>query len=182
MGRAPFHVRAQAFGVSRGWRPDDDALSPYLKLYLMLFGIGPPCTLPAVITGYLGNPSGRHDWIESALAQGQTAGRWPTNALELSADGAVLANKFDELPLVGSWGRRPLELATLRLQNLKAAFDNWSALKPDEERCLTQLGGCAVVGDGGAPLYSWLDNGICDTADFHEMLDALPPAQGVSRA
>jgi hypothetical protein len=34
--------------------------------------------------------------------------------------GPTPQNAFDALPLVGGWGRRPLELATLRLQNLIA--------------------------------------------------------------
>jgi len=169
----PAGEAGRAFGVSRGWRPDDSYLNPYLKLYLMLFGLGPRATLPSVITGYLGNPSGRRAWIASAIEQGQRAGRWPDNVLDLSdADGAV-TNQFDKLPLVGGWGRRPLELATLRLQNLKMAFDNWSALKPTDERCLTQLGGCTIVGADGEALYSWIDNGICDVADFDEMLATL---------
>ena len=167
----PAGEAGRAFGVSRGWRPDDDGLNPFFKLYLMLFGLGPPATLPAVITGYLGNPSGRRAWIETALVQGQRAGRWPDTVFDLS--GPNPQNEFDALPLVGSWGRRPLELATLRLQNLKMSFDYWNELKPTDDRCLTQLGGCAVVGAGGEALYSWVDNGICDVADFDDMLAAL---------
>jgi len=38
----------------------------------------------------------------------------------------------------------------------------------------TQLGGCAVVGAGGEPLYSWVDGGLCDLVpDFELLLDAL---------
>ena len=37
---------------------------------------------------------------------------------QLDAAGNVVSNKFTELPVVGGWGRRPLELATLRLQNM----------------------------------------------------------------
>ena len=134
----PAGEAGRKFGASRGWRPDDAGLNPYLKLYLMLFGLGPPNTLPAVITGYIGNPSGRRAWIESALEQGQKAGRWPDTVLDLNGPGGKPQNKFDDLPLVGGWGRRPLELATLRLQNLKMAFDHWSELKPTDERCLTR--------------------------------------------
>jgi len=53
------------------------------------------------------------------------------------------------------------------------AFSNWEALKPDDERTLTQLGGCALVDTDGRALYAWLDDGICDTADFDDMLQAL---------
>ena len=50
---------------------------------------------------------------------------------------------------------------------------HWEKLKPMDERCLTQLGGCTVVGAGGEALYSWVDQGLCDVPDFEEMLDAL---------
>jgi hypothetical protein len=30
----------KAFGVGTGWRPDDTEMSPYLKLFGMLFGLG----------------------------------------------------------------------------------------------------------------------------------------------
>ena len=71
----PYGEAGRCFGVSRGWRPDAE-LSPNLKLFVVGIGLGPPWgTLPAVLTGYLGNPGGRRDWIESALLQGQLAGR-----------------------------------------------------------------------------------------------------------
>lgn len=186
----PAGEAGRAFGVSRGWRPDDDNLNAFLKLYLMLFGLGPPRTLPAVISGYIGNPWGKRGWIETALLQGQTAGRWPDNVLDLtggsfrdppsssSESPATFVNNFDNLPIVGSWGRRPLELATLRLQNLVMSFKNWDLLKPEDERCLTQLGGCVVIdpvyAEGSSVLYSWLDDGICDVPDFEDILAALP--------
>jgi len=75
----------------------------------MLFGIGPPATLPAVLGGYLGNPSGKRAWIETALEQGQKAGRWPDTVLKPGVGGR-LDNQFDSLPLVSGWGLRPLEL------------------------------------------------------------------------
>lgn len=169
----PTGEAGRRFGVSRGWRPDAD-LNPFLKLTAMGVGVGPPwMTLPAVITGYVGNPGGRREWIEAALKQGQLAGRWPT-VLELGEDGSVLANKFDNAPLVAGWGRRPFELATLRLQNLvEVQLKHWEALKPVDDRCLTQLGGCTVVGPGGETLYSWVDRGLCDVPDMHELIEAL---------
>ena len=127
-----------------------------------------------MITGYIGNPSGKHEWIEHALAQGQRAGRWPNVALDLdAATGAVTRNAFDELPLVGGWGRRPLELATLRLQTmLGVSLARWDELQPTDERCLTQLGGLVVVRDGSV-IYEWRDNGICAVADFEQLYEAL---------
>ena len=160
------------FGVSRGFRPDDAKLSPFLKLFVVGIGLGPPWgTLWPVLTGYFGSPSGKRDWIEASLRQGQLQGRWP-NPLELSGD-KIVGNAFDNTPLLGGWGRRPFELATLRLQNLIMQGQNWEALKPRDDRCLTQLGGCTVVGAGGAPVYSWVDRGLCDVPDFEEVLEAL---------
>lgn len=164
----------RCFGVSRGWKPDDAGLSPMVKLFVVGIGLGPPWgTLPAVLTGYFGNPGGRREWIETALRQGQLAGRWP-GVLELADDGSMLRNKFDDFPLLGGWGRRPLELATLRLQNLASIqFKYWDELKPVDDRCLTQLGGCTVVGPGGEPLYSWVDQGLCDIPDMMDIIEAL---------
>ena len=170
----PTGEAGRAFGVSRGFRPDDDRFSPFAKLFFAGIGLGPPwMTLPAVLTGYFGNPSGRREWIETALKQGQLAGRWPS-VLELSEDGGILANKFADAPLVGGWGRRPFELATLRLQNLIGVQgQNWDVLKPVDDRCLTQLGGLTVVGEGGDALYSWTDEGLCDVPEFYEILEAI---------
>lgn len=173
----PSGEAGRKFNVGRGWRPDDAEMSPYLKLFGMLWGLGAWATLPAVIGGYIGNPFRPQRWIEDALAVGQRKGRWPDNALELDPDGAIAVNKFSELPVVGEWPRRPLELATLRLQNmLDISIKNWKALAPDEEALkagvLTQLGGCIVV-EGGKVLYEWRDPGICAVANFEEMLEKL---------
>lgn len=139
----------------------------------MLVGLGAANTLPSVITGYLGNPNGKNGWIEQALAQGQRAGRWPGMALDLDADGSVKRNSFDELPVVGGWGRRPLELATLRLQTmLGISLARWDDLQPTDERCLTQLGGVVVARDGDV-VYEYKDNGICAVADFERLVEAL---------
>jgi hypothetical protein len=84
-------------------------------------------------------------WIEDALAVGQKQGRFPGNALDLSSDNGDVINKFDALPLVGGWGRRPLELATLRLQNMVGvSIARWAELGPNvaaHPSVLTQLGG-----------------------------------------
>jgi hypothetical protein len=112
------------FGVSRGWRPDDSRLSPYFKLFMMLFGLGCWATLPAVIGGYLGNPFRKQGWIKGALEYNTEQGYFPTNAIK---DGE---NMFDDLPVVGGWGRRPLELATLRLQNMVGiSIPNWKEVR-----------------------------------------------------
>jgi len=171
---------ARKFGVERGWLPENDDIHPFLKLFGMLFGLGAWATLPAVIGGYLGNPFVPQPWIEDALAVGARLGRWPDTALELDdAKRVVLKNKFDDLPLVGSWPRRPLELATLRLQSmLGISLQHWDALAPDEDALaagvLTQLGGCLVVdADGETVLYEWKDPGICAVANFEDMMKKL---------
>ena len=154
----------RAFGVSTGWLADNADVSPYAKRFGMLLGLGAGNTLPSVITGYIGNPYGEAGWIQSSLDQGSGAGRWP----------AVPGDEFQNLPVVGSWGRRPLELATLRLQNMIGiSIANWQQLQPSDDRCLTQLGGLLAVDADGRPLYQWRDNGICATADFEALLRAL---------
>lgn len=171
----------RAFGVSRGFMPDDNSTSPYIKLFGMLFGLGAYATLPAVIGGYIGNPWSKQPWIEDALYRGQKAGRWPNNAIEIlkNDDGTeYIKNKFDSLPYVGSWGRRPLELATLRLQNMIGiSLAKWGDLKPTEEELnsglLTQLGGCVLLDDSKKVLYEWRDAGICHVANFEDILKKL---------
>ena len=96
------------YDVGRGWLPDNADVNPFLKLFGMLWGLGAWATLPAVIGGYIGNPFTPQPWIEDALLVGQQKGRWPDNALEIKSDGTVI-NKFEDLPVVGSWRRGPLE-------------------------------------------------------------------------
>ena len=144
----------------------------------MLWGLGAWATLPAVIGGYIGNPFVPQPWIEDALAVGQKKGRWPDNALDIKDDGTII-NKFTELPVVGEWPRRPLELATLRLQSMIGiSLKSWKELAPDEEALesgvLTQLGGCIVVdAKSGDLLYEWKDPGICAVANFENMIKKL---------
>lgn len=109
------------------------------------------------------------------------SGRWPNNALEintLETGEEVIVNKFDELPYVGDWGRRPLELATLRLQNMIGiSLQHWSQLKPTEEELqnglLTQLGGCVILDENMETKYEWKDAGICHVANFEDILRKL---------
>lgn len=164
------------FGVSRGFRPDDASLSPFVKQFASGIGIGPPWgTLPAVLPGYFGDPKGTREWIETSLKQGQLAGRWPTILQLDDQDGSIVANKFDDAPLgLNEWGRRPFELATLRLQNLIGIqIKHWSKLKPVDDRCLTQHGGCTIVEKDGTAVYSWVDRGLCDVPDMNEILEEL---------
>lgn len=164
------------FGVERGWLPDKEDVNPFLKLFGMLWGLGAWATLPAVIGGYIGNPFVAQPWIEDALAVGQKKGRWPDTALAIDDDGKI-KNKFDELPVVGSWPRRPLELATLRLQSMIGiSLRNWKELAPDQEALdagvLTQLGGCIVV-ENAETIFEWKDPGICAVVSFESMIKRL---------
>jgi len=137
-------------------------------------GFGPPWgTLVPVLKGYVGSAGGKRDWIEAAMQQAQRKGRFPA-PLELSDDGAtIVRNAFDDAPLVSDWGVRPFELATMRLQNLIMQIQRYGALGPKDPRCLTQLGGCTVVGADGEALYSWVDRGLCDVPDFEDVLAAV---------
>ena len=170
----------KSFGVSRGWRPDDD-ISPYLKLFIMLFGLGAPMTLPSVIGGYLGNPFTKNiGWIENSIVENTLKGRFPSNAVELDpVTDKLIQNKFSELPLVGNWNVRPLELATLRLQNMIGiSLQHWSSLKPTDDELkkglLTQLGGLIVIKEkSNVERYKYLDNGICSTASFANIIEQL---------
>eukprot|EP00559_Dactyliosolen_fragilissimus_P002509 CAMPEP_0184866298 /NCGR_PEP_ID=MMETSP0580-20130426/21765_1 /TAXON_ID=1118495 /ORGANISM="Dactyliosolen fragilissimus" /LENGTH=629 /DNA_ID=CAMNT_0027365919 /DNA_START=40 /DNA_END=1929 /DNA_ORIENTATION=- len=178
----PSGKAGKAFGVGKGWKYDDESLSPYVKLFGMLFGLGAWATLPAVIGGYIGNPLFAQPWVEDALAVGQKKGRWPDTALELNEDGTVKTNKFSELPIVGKWPRRPLELATLRLQNMVGiSLQDWKDLAPDADSLdagvLTQLGGVFVIdaqSDEIVELFKWRDPGICAVANFEDILKELP--------
>ncbi len=114
------------------------------------------------------------------MAVGIRKGRWPDAALVMDESKTnVITNKFTELPVVGSWPRRPLELATLRLQNmLDISIKNWKELAPNEEALeagvLTQLGGCVVVDENDNAIFEWQDPGICAVANFENILDKIP--------
>jgi len=178
----PLGKAGRAFGVGTGWRPDDEEMSPYLKLFGMLWGLGAWATLPAVIGGYIGNPFTAQPWIEDAMAIGIKKKRWPDNGLVLDDNGNVVTNKFEELPLVGEWKRRPLELATLRLQNMvDISIKNWKELAPNDEALkagvLTQLGGCVVFDTtNDEVVFEWKDPGICAVANFEDILKKIPVA------
>merc|ERR1711871_111339 len=165
------------FKCSRGWLPDAN-ISPYLKLFIMFFGAGGRETLPSVIKGYIGNPdtTAKQSWIEESLRIGTLAGRYPDTALELDASGGILKNKFDDLPIVGNWDQRPLELATLRLQNmLGISLKNWEILRPSDDNLdvLTQLGGVFVTDKSRKIVFEWRDDGICHTCDFASLAKEL---------
>jgi len=173
-----FKIRVTSSLQLVGWRPEDTDMNPYVKLLGMLVGLGAWATLPAVIGGYVGNPFTPQPWISESLRVGQTKGRWPDTALVLDSNGEIVENKFDALPGVGSWERRPLELATLRLQNMIGiSLKSWNDLKPTDDELksglLTQLGGCVILNKDGAPKFEWRDAGICHVANFESILKKI---------
>jgi hypothetical protein len=175
----PTGAAGRAFGVNRGWMPENTDIHPYVKLSFMLLGLGAWATLPAVISGYLGNPWVKQPWITDALLVGNRQKRWPMNALEMAEDGfTLIQNNFDSLPFFGSWGRRPLELAILRLQSIVGiSLAHWDELGPDAEALdsgvLTQLGGCLILEGGSKVLYDWKDPGLCAVANFEDILKKI---------
>jgi hypothetical protein len=197
----PTGYAGKKFGVNRGWLPNNPSISPYVKLFGMLLGLGAWATLPAVIGGYLGNPFVPQPWIEDALVVGTKQGRWPDNAIQITrkafskesstmddvdqpndSDEYSIQNQFEKLPWFGSWKRRPLELATLRLQSmLGISLALWDELSPNQEGMdsgvLTQLGGLLIYESspttGQPPLLEWRDPGICAVANFEDIIPKL---------
>jgi hypothetical protein len=131
-------------GFSKGFAPNTEAVSPYVKLLAMLAGLGSPGTIPEVLRGYIGD-----------MTEDQVFER-----------GTFLGDAFNVL---GSGYQRPLELATLRLQNMVQSLRGWGELAPPEAGMLTWLGGCVVVRDGRVE-WRYDDRGILQTVDEEEVL------------
>lgn len=142
-----------ALGFSNGFQPrlpGDKKLNPYLRLLPMLAGIGSPGTIQAVLKGYVGDPNANTDWISSAMT--------------------IVDNK--EFEILGNKGARPLELATLRLQNMRQIVTKWNKLAPPNKELITQQGG-TVVFRGREPIYSFKDKGILVYTDVLGMLQEI---------
>ncbi|CAM9485224.1 unnamed protein product [Ectocarpus fasciculatus] len=146
-----------ALGFSNGFEPrlpGDRKINPYLRLLPMLAGIGSPGTIQAVLKGYVGDPNSNADWISSALS--------------------MVDNK--EFDFLGTRGSRPLEVATLRLQNMRQIVTKWNKLAPPDKELITQQGG-TVVFEGRDKIYSFKDKasilGILVYTDVLEMLKTI---------
>lgn len=61
-----------------------------------------------------------------------------------------------DFEVLGKQGARPLELATLRLQNMRQIVTKWNKLAPPNKELITQQGG-TVVFEGRAPIYFFKD-------------------------
>lgn len=133
----------------------------YLKLLPMLVGIGSPGTLGAVFRGYRGDPTARRDWVDASIDQGTQQGRFPSGYGEKDWDS------------IGKDGIRPMELATLRLQNMvDGIIKNWDELAPTDDQLFVQQGG-TVIFDDQKPTYVYKDRGILTYTPIDEVLSTL---------
>ncbi|CAK9070643.1 unnamed protein product, partial [Durusdinium trenchii] len=170
-----------ALCFSRGALPQySEQLNPYLRVFLMLLGVGSPGTIRTVLGGYIGDrsrPNSATAWIDDALRQGAKKGRWPTAVPDLLGDWKML-----ELAEVGNgvWdegfgqeGLRPFELATIRLQNMVGGIiANWSDLAPEDDELLVQQGG-VVITKNGKVTYYYRDKGILTYVPMEDAIKAL---------
>lgn len=156
----PTGAAARSLGCSRGFG-EGVPVSVYAKLLPMLLGFGSPGTIEAVLRGYKGDVSASRDWVDAALAQGSSQGRFPAG---------LGARDWDYL---GADGLRPLELATLRLQNMvDGIVAHWPELAPADDQLVVQQGG-TVIFDSRKPVYVYKDAGILTYTPIAEVLTAL---------
>ncbi|KAI8466531.1 MAG: AhpC/TSA antioxidant enzyme-domain-containing protein [Monoraphidium minutum] len=137
-----------ALAFSPGFAAAAEGVDPYLKLLPMLMGIGSPGTVQEVLRGYVGDREAPPVF-----------------------DGA-LGRAFN---ILGQGYQRPMELATLRLQNMVGVLSKWGDLAPEEKRLLTQQGGCLVF-DGCELRYKHSDPGILKYADVGAVVAAAVEA------
>lgn len=182
-----------ALGFSRGALPEyAEVLNPYLRVFLMLLGVGSPGTIRTVLSGYFGNgalPKEKTSWVDEALKQGAVQGRFPTRVPQRLPWEASKPGEQEWVDLAeagsqvwdgrgfGETGLRPFELATVRLQNMVGGIIyNWDDLKPPEDELLVQQGGAAVVGGDGQAVYFYRDKGILTYAPVEDVLAAARSA------
>ena len=170
-----------ALCFSRGALPQySEQLNPYLRVFLMLLGVGSPGTIRTVLGGYFGDrslPNSSTAWIDDALRQGAKKGRWPTAVPDMLGDWKML-----DLAEVGNgvWdegfgkdGLRPFELATIRLQNMVGGIiANWSDLAPGDDELLVQQGGVVATKNGEVSYY-YRDKGILTYVPMEDAIKAL---------
>lgn len=182
-----------ALGFSNGALPEyREQLNPYLRVFLMLLGVGSPGTIRTVLGGYVGNSSlskERVAWVDEALKQGAAKGRFPTSVPQRLPWEAKKPGEDDmvELAVAGSavWdgrgfgetGTRPFELATVRLQNMVSGIiANWNELKPPDDELLVRQGGAVVLDGQGQAVYFCRDKGILT---YPPVEDVLAAARGI---
>ncbi|CAN0024828.1 unnamed protein product, partial [Discosporangium mesarthrocarpum] len=129
----------KALSFSNGFEPKlpgGKKLNPYLRLLPMLAGIGSPGTIQEarVLRGYTGDQSYNAEWMSTAMS--------------------IVSNS--EFDFLGKEGSRPLELATLRLQNMRQILSKWNLLSPPDKELITQQGG-TIVFEGKKAIYEFKD-------------------------
>lgn len=170
-----------ALHFSRGAFPQyASSLNPYLRVFLMLLGVGSPGTIRTVLGGYFGDRSQSAQatqWIDESLRQGAKKGRFPTKVpqlpnmkmLDLAEVGSGV---WDEV--FGKEGLRPMELATLRLQNMVGGIiANWSDLAPSDDELLVQQGGTLITNSEGKATFYFRDKGILTYVPMEEAIKAM---------
>lgn len=80
-----------------------------------------------------------------------------------------------EFDFLGTRGSRPLEVATLRLQNMRQIVTKWNKLAPPDKELITQQGG-TVVFEGRDKIYGYKDKASLLVAFHCSRLD-VPHAQ-----
>jgi len=141
----------EKLGFSKGFG-DKTPLNPLLKLFPMLAGIGSPGTVQEVLRGYVGDKDAENAWIYSNL-----------RLLPPDASGSEDNQKE---------GQKPLELASLRLQNTVQILGKWNKLLPPNKHLVTQQGG-TVIFDGKNKIYQYKDLEILKYTPINEVLDAI---------
>eukprot|EP00931_Biecheleriopsis_adriatica_P079866 TRINITY_DN53206_c0_g1_i1.p1 TRINITY_DN53206_c0_g1~~TRINITY_DN53206_c0_g1_i1.p1 ORF type:complete len:344 (-),score=76.78 TRINITY_DN53206_c0_g1_i1:79-1110(-) len=165
----PTGSAAKALGCSRGFGADS-SLNGYIKILPMLLGIDSPGTLEAVFRGYRGDTMADRGWVDAALAKGSAKNRYPSG---------LTSGAWDDL---GDQGLRPMELATLRLQNMKdGIIANWGDLAPADDQLVVQQGGTVIFDAQKKPLYVYRDAGILTYTPMKEVLLVLSAAQSESK-
>lgn len=137
----------RSMGFSRGFAPDNDAISPYIRLLAMLSGLGSAGTLREVFRGYVGDQ----------------------DSPQVFKSGTMLGDAFNVL---GQGHQRPLELATLRLQNMMSSLTHWGKLAPSDPKLLTWLGGCLIF-KGHQLVWRYDDRGILQTVNAQDILEQV---------
>ncbi|CAM9558770.1 unnamed protein product [Chrysoparadoxa australica] len=131
-------------------------MNPYARLLPMLAGIGSPGTISRVLKG----ESKGLDLVEN-----------PSNGLDgLTHANRALCHLITDCLCPG--GTRPLELATLRLQNMIQILTKWPKLAPENSELITQQGGTLVF-EGKDVIYEYKDKGILVYTDILDMLRAI---------
>ncbi|CAM9350351.1 unnamed protein product, partial [Phaeothamnion confervicola] len=142
-----------ALNFAQGFQPKLPGkikVNPYLRLLPMLAGIGSPGTIQAVLRGYTGDRSANAEWVGTTLQ-------------------IVDKSAFDVL---GTDGARPLEVATVRLQNMAEILRKWDVLSPPNKELITQQGGTLVF-DGAEVIYEYRDKGILTYCDVDVLMDVV---------